>query len=187
MAGTARGRLFCCDVCLCVRARARVRLNSFISLTGLTCHCSGLYCLESSHTRCNVSDGGYCIVKQHIYQGNTKFEYMCVEAPNPISSLGATNFLLCHRSLGHCIVDVENELGCFCCRTDECNTRWFYYEEQRSLFGLQSSSVPLPTPEPTSKPTRAPSPGTALVRHCVNIGTLGRVGCVSDEAGGGQV
>ena len=160
MAGTARGRLFRCDVCLCVRAckGQRFRLNSFISLTGLTCHCSGLHCLEPSHTRCNVSDSGYCIVRQRVYQGNTKLEYMCVEAPAP-------DFLFCHRDMGHCIIDSERGLGCFCCRTDECNTRWFYYEEQRRVFGLQSSSAPLPTPEPTSKPTRAPSPGTAFVRH----------------------
>ena len=162
MAGTARSRLFCCNVFLCVRACKGQSQAKCFHLTGLTCHCSGLHCLESSHTRCNVSDNGYCLIRQYVYQGNSQFEYMCV--PTPMDSIDAlTYFLLCQRSAGHCILDPERELGCFCCRTDECNTRWFYYEEQRRVFGLHSSSAPLPTP--TSKPTRAPSPGTAFVRH----------------------
>lgn len=91
-------------------------------------------------------------MRLHTYQGGTRFEYDCVEF-----SMTSTEYLFCTRPMG-CVVDAENEQGCFCCSTDNCNTRLFYYQEQERLYGPQSSSIPLPTPVPSSVPTGPPTP-----------------------------
>ena len=153
-----RTRLLCCVllccvfvcVCACVRVGSR-EWDSLFSATGLSCLCSRPFCDTSNH--CNVTGAGFCVVTLHTYQDGPRFEYGCADP-----SISLIYHLLCRRTVGHCFFDAEWELGCFCCRSDNCNTKWFYYQEQERLFGPQSSSIPLPTPVPSSVPTGPPTP-----------------------------
>ena len=127
-----------------------------VSASGLTCSCSPPLCNEPL-THCNVSDGGYCLVRVHNYTvlEQSKFEFQCVD-----SSLvdRISDIFLCMRSLGNCRTDYVNEVGCFCCQSDYCNTKEFFFAQQWKLKGSPSSSIPLPTSSP-SGPTRSPTLG----------------------------
>lgn len=143
------------NVCGCVGTRGPDSTLS-VSASGLTCSCSPPHC-NKPLTHCNVSDGGYCLVRLHNFtvMEQSRFEFQCLESylVDPTSDV-----FFCMRSLGNCRIDYVNEVGCFCCRSDYCNTKEFFFTQQWRLKGSPSSSIPLPTSSPSGS-TRPPTLG----------------------------
>lgn len=148
-------RVFVC-LCVCWGGGGGGKGSELIifSVLGLTCKCSGLFCPKTppNATHCVVSDGGYCLVRQHTYLGETGFDHQCVEAPP--TSMNPALFLVCSRG-DHCIENNLIEIGCFCCKGDNCNTEEFYYAKQ----GWPSTSLPVPQPTPVSSDPTSPTLG----------------------------
>ena len=103
-------------------------------------------------------------MRLHTYLEVPRFEYVCVDP-----SISPQHYLLCHRTVGHCLVDTERELGCFCCRSDNCNTKWFTIRSKRGCSAHSRARFHCPPQCPPVYPQVHPHPHLVSKPCCVTF------------------